>query len=96
MAQTTNDMLYLSCTGCNLKFHNDDEHIKQDFGYDRLGRTYKSCVKCRERYAKYRETHREERRECAKQYHEENQDKISDKNKLYKEQHKEELKEKSK
>ena len=38
MAQTTNDMLYLSCTGCNLKFHNDDEHIKQDFGYDRLGK----------------------------------------------------------
>ena len=29
-------------------------------------------VKCRERYAKYRETHRRDMRENAKQYYEEN------------------------
>ena len=30
-----------------MKFINDDEHIKTDFGYDRLNIRYNKCVKCR-------------------------------------------------
>ena len=32
---------------------NDDEHIKQSFGYNRLGEKIKSCVKCRNKRNKY-------------------------------------------
>ena len=35
---------------------NDDEHIKQDFGYNRLGEQLKSGVKCRSQNNKNKET----------------------------------------
>ena len=81
MAQEENTPMYLHCSGCVKKYINDDEHVKQDFGYDRLGRRYKSCAQCHERYERHRESHKEERRETAKQYYEENKDIILDKRK---------------
>ena len=38
---------YIICSKCHMKFINDDEHIKTDFGYNRLNERYKNCVKCR-------------------------------------------------
>ena len=38
---------YISCSKCKTKFANDDEHIKNDFGYNRLNIRYTNCVKCR-------------------------------------------------
>ena len=48
MAEIGNDDKYIKCTRCKMKYHNDDEHIKNDFGYNRLDVQYKSCVKCRQ------------------------------------------------
>ena len=38
---------YIKCSKCKCKYINDDEHIKKDFGYNRLNERYKTCVKCR-------------------------------------------------
>ena len=39
--------LYIKCCTCKCRFINNDEHIKCDFGYNRLNERYKSCAKCR-------------------------------------------------
>ena len=54
---------HIKCSRCNCKYMNDNEHIKHDFGYNRLEERYKTCVKCRENNtqdkAQYkRETHK--------------------------------------
>ena len=38
---------YIICSKCHMKYINDDEHIKHDFGYNRLNERYKNCMKCR-------------------------------------------------
>ena len=38
---------YIRCNACKCKYINDQEHIKNDFGYNRLEERYKTCVKCR-------------------------------------------------
>ena len=38
---------YIKCSKCKCKYINDEEHIKSDFGYNRLNVQYKCCVKCR-------------------------------------------------
>ena len=52
-----------------MKFINDDEHIKNDFGYNRLNERYKQCVRCRTKKTEYREAHRDELREKQKEYY---------------------------
>ena len=54
---------YIVCSKCKMKLFNDDEHIKTDFGYNRLNIRYKQCVKCRTYQAEYRGKHREELQE---------------------------------
>ena len=44
---------YIKCNSCKCKYINDEEHLKTDFGYNRLGKMYKSCVKCRQRWKDY-------------------------------------------
>ena len=39
---------YIKCSRCKCKYINDDEHIKIDFGYTRLGKQFKTCNKCRD------------------------------------------------
>ena len=41
------DDTYIKCSRCKCKYHNNDESIKDNFGFNRLGETYKCCVKCR-------------------------------------------------
>ncbi len=40
---------YITCSNCKCKYHNNDEYIKNDFGYNRLGERFKCCLKCRTR-----------------------------------------------
>ena len=47
MAEKSGDDKYIKCSKCKCKYINDDEHIKADFGYNRLNEQYKTCVKCR-------------------------------------------------
>ena len=47
MAEIDNDNKYIKCSRCNIKYHNDDAHIKNDFGYNRLNEQFKTCLKCR-------------------------------------------------
>ena len=51
---------YIKCKGCKCKYINDEEHIKQDFGYDRLGEKFKSCVKCRNKNKKDQEKNKQQ------------------------------------
>jgi len=55
--------IYIKCSKCHIKYLNDDEHIKTDFGYNRLGERIKTCTKCRDKQLKYREAHRAELKE---------------------------------
>jgi hypothetical protein len=47
MAKECGDIKYIKCSKCKSKYINDDEHINQDFGFNRLNKIYKTCVKCR-------------------------------------------------
>jgi hypothetical protein len=47
---------FIKCSKCKCKYINDEEHVKTDFGYNRLGRQYKSCVKCRVKSKTYYES----------------------------------------
>ena len=49
MTDTSEDNEYIKCSKCRCKYINDDDHIKNDFGYNRLEERFKTCVKCRER-----------------------------------------------
>ena len=60
---------YISCSRGHKKFIDDDEHIKTDFGYNRLNIRYKQYVKCRTYQAQYRGKHREELREKQQEYY---------------------------
>ena len=41
---------YVKCCKCRCKYINDDEHIKEDFGYNRLNERFKTCSKCRDKH----------------------------------------------
>ena len=45
MAEECGDNKYIKCSKC--KYINDDKHIKNDFGYNRLEERFKTCTKCR-------------------------------------------------
>ena len=47
MAEQSGDDKYIKCSHCKCKYINNDEHIKSDFGFNRLNERYKTCVKCR-------------------------------------------------
>ena len=47
------DDTYIKCSRCKCKYHNNDESISDNFGFNRLGETYKCCVKCRNCKAQY-------------------------------------------
>ena len=49
MADQQGSDKHIKCSSCKSKYINDDEHIKNDFGYNRLEERFKTCVKCRER-----------------------------------------------
>ena len=44
---------FFKCRKCKCKYINDEDHIKIDFGYNRLHVQYKCCVKCRNKGTEY-------------------------------------------
>ena len=53
MAGESKQKQYITCSKCKCKYINDEEHIKNDFGYTRLEERYKTCVKCRDMVKKH-------------------------------------------
>ena len=43
---------YIKCSKCKCKYMNDDNHIKNGFGFNRLNERYKTCVECRTKTSK--------------------------------------------
>ena len=65
---------YINCSKCKLKYHNNEDNIKDDFGYNRLGERFKCCVKCRNRAKKYTDKNREKVNEYSRNYREEHKE----------------------
>ena len=67
MAEQNMDDKYIKCSRCVRKFINDDDHLKNDSGYNRLEERFKTCVQCRENncnmnsYISYKEYYRNNR-----------------------------------
>ena len=59
---------YIICSRCKCKYINDDTHIESDFGFNRLGERYKSCVKCRKQHKKYNENNKDKLKDYHHQY----------------------------
>ena len=53
MAEQNDTEKYIKCLRCKCKYLNDDEHIKTDFGHNRLNERFKTCNNCREKYKKH-------------------------------------------
>ena len=56
MAEHLGSDKYIKCSTCKKQYINDDEHIKVDFGYNRLNVKFKCCVQCRDRAYKHNNT----------------------------------------
>ena len=49
MTEQVEHETYIKCFACKCKYINDDDNIRNDFGYNRLNVRYKCCVKCRDK-----------------------------------------------
>ena len=49
MTEPSEGSKYIKCSKCRCKYIYEDEHIKKDFGYNRLEERFKTCVKCRDK-----------------------------------------------
>ena len=47
MTEQSGEDKYIKCSKCKCKYINDDKHIKNDFGFNRLNERFKTCTKCR-------------------------------------------------
>ena len=85
MAEQDETDKYIKCSKCRCKYINDDDHIKTDFGYNRLNERFKTCVTCRERSRlhdkTYRDTHQTEVAEKGKEYYQDNKERYQQLNK---------------
>ena len=59
MTETLEIEKYIKCSNCKCKYHNNEEYIKIDFGFNRLGERYKCCVKCKEKAKAHNTIYRE-------------------------------------
>ena len=80
---------YVKCSKCRCKYINDDDHIENDFGYNRLNERYKTCVTCREKHKQYNHTYREHHQDEIKEYRENHKDEIKEYGKQYKKDNRE-------
>ena len=51
---------YVYCGSCRVKYHNNEDSIKENFGYNRLNERFRSCIKCRKSRRGYYDNNREE------------------------------------
>ena len=49
MTEQGDDNKYITCSRCVRKFINDDDHTKNEFGYNRLEERFETCVQCRDK-----------------------------------------------
>ena len=56
MAEQTREEQYIKCSRCQMKYINNDDHIKKEFGYNRLNERYKTCIACRDNRKQYKKT----------------------------------------
>jgi DNA polymerase-3 subunit alpha len=49
MAGVVGEKQYIMCSKCKSKYHDNEEDVKEHFGYKRLGDRYKTCIKCRKK-----------------------------------------------
>ncbi len=68
---------YIKCSTCKCKYINDNAHILNDFGYNRLDERYKCCMKCREYKKTYNEINHETIYQNRQIYNKKNRDKIN-------------------
>ena len=47
MAEQDSKEKSITCSRCKCEYINDDEHIKHEFGFTRLGEQFKTCIACR-------------------------------------------------
>ena len=47
MTEVKGNNQYIYCSRCKCRYINDAEHIKLDFGFNRLNENFKTCIKCR-------------------------------------------------
>ena len=59
MTERNGETAHIKCSKCKCQYINDDEHIKTDFGYSRLGKRYKTCAKCRARTKEKQQSHQQ-------------------------------------
>ena len=64
MAEQSETSKYIKCSKCRCKCHNNDDHIKTGFGYNRLGEQFKCCVTCRARNREYTRTYYEKNKDA--------------------------------
>ena len=76
MAEQNEIEKYIKCSKCRCKYINDDDHIKNDFGFNRLNERFKTCVKCRA----YTAARSEQRADYGRAYREANREAINEKN----------------
>ena len=66
---------YIKCSDCRCKYKNDDTNIAHDFGYNRLGEKFKTCVICRDKRKKKRNNSNKEEKQNSDKDEEEINDK---------------------
>ena len=84
MAEQGNVEKYMNCSRCKMKYHNTNEHIQNDFGYNRLNERFKTCMTCRINKREYNKCwsrnnyniYRDTELERSRIYRENNKDKI--------------------
>ena len=64
MEEQSETSKYIKCSKCRCKYHNNDDNIKKDFGYNRLGEQFKCCVTCRARNREYTRTYYEKNKDA--------------------------------
>ena len=85
---------YIMCSKCRCLYINDDEHIKNDFGFNRLEERYKTCITCRTLKPERREQKLKQGRDYAKDFYEANKEAELERKKQYREHNKDKIKEK--
>ena len=83
MAEHQGSDQYIKCSSCKCKYINDDDHIKKDFGYNRLNVRFKTCVTCREKNRLHTKAYRDTHQAEGKQYYQDNKEHLAQLNKQY-------------
>ena len=60
---------FVKCSACKCVYENGDGHSTTHFGFDRLGKQYKTCVKCRTKRTECKDKDLETTREYDRMYY---------------------------